>query len=381
MEMYERKKLYTMEIVEKKKRASNIELLRIISIFLILVTHADFWALGEPTSFEIADNFVPSFTRVFFESLSIICIDIFVLISGWFSIRASLKTIVKLLFQVYFLLLIIFFIYIILGWDTINLRSISECFIFGHEFWFIKAYLGLLILSPVLNAFVSIVPKRVLQVVLVSFYLYQCIYGWITPGASFLHYGYSITSFAGLYLLARYVKLYMVEAKSENDNNKESLLEIKHFSWNGINRSKFFYLNIFLGVTLLDTVLYLLGYWLPFIGLHLRTMTFAISSPLVIFQSLSLLLFFKDLEIKYNPIINFVAASSFSVFILQSSQKAELYSNIINSIYDKYSGLGCLLLILLVIIGYFIVGILLDQIRKFVWGGVENRIPNLKLYE
>ena len=358
-----------MEIVEKKKRASNIELLRIISIFLILVTHADFWALGEPTSFEIADNFVPSFTRVFFESLSIICIDIFVLISGWFSIRASLKTIVKLLFQVYFLLLIIFFIYILLGWDTINLRSISECFIFGHEFWFIKAYLGLLILSPVLNAFVSIVPKRVLQVVLVSFYLYQCIYGWITPGAWFLHYGYSVTSFAGLYLLARYVRLYIIEKP----------LEIK---WGGQKCNiKSLYLLVFIGLTLLNTVLYIAGYYLPIVGLQLRTRVFAISSPLVILQSLALLLYFYKIELKYNPIINFIAASSFSVFILQSSQDAILYKDIVNNIYINNNGIICLLLILLVIIGYFVVGVLLDQLRKLLWDWIEPKVPDMRLYE
>ena len=202
-----------MQNNQMKNRQSNIELLRIISIFLILVTHADFWALGEPTSSELTNNFLSSFTRIFFESLSIICINIFVLISGWFSIRASLKSIIKLLFQVYFMLLFIYLIYVIIGWDTINIRSLSKCFIVGHEFWFIKAYLGLLILSPALNVFVNIVSEKVLRVVLIAFFAYQCVYAWITPGAWFLHYGYSVTSFAGLYLLARYVRLYLTETK------------------------------------------------------------------------------------------------------------------------------------------------------------------------
>lgn len=359
-----------MEIVEKKKRASNIELLRIISIFLILVTHADFWALGEPTASEVVSNLVSSFTRIFFESLSIVCINIFVLISGWFSIRASLKSIIKLLFQVFFLLLLIYLIYIILGWDTLNLHSLSECFIVGHEFWFIKAYLGLLILSPVLNAFVNNVSEKVLRVVLIAFFTYQCIYGWITPGAWFLHYGYSITSFAGLYLLARYVRLYIVEMHSE----------LKLLG-GGKNQSKSLYLWIFLGLTILDALLYLLGYYLPIVGLHLRTMTFAISNPLVVLQSLFLLLYFNNLKIKYNPIINNVAASSLAVFILQSSQDAILYKDIINNIYVNYSGLGCIAIILFVIIVYFIVGILLDQVRKVLWSKIESKVPDIKFYE
>lgn len=355
----------------KKERLSNIELLRIISVFLILVTHADFWALGEPTTTEIKSNFSSSFTRIFFESLSIICIDIFVLISGWFSIRASLKSIIKLLFQVYFLLLVIYLIYIILGWDTLNLRSLSECFIIGHEFWFIKAYLGLLILSSVLNAFVNNVSEKVLRIVLIAFFTYQCIYAWITPGAFFLHYGYSITSFAGLYLLARYVRLYIVEVEKHS--------EIKLLG--GHNQSNFLYLYFFLGFTLLNALLYVLGYYLPIVGLHLRTMAFAISNPIIVLQSLYLLLYFHNLKISPKPIINFVAVSSLSVFILQSSQNAILYKEIINYIYNNYSGLGCLTIIFSVIVGYFIVGIILDQVRKLFWSKIERIVPAVKLYE
>lgn len=313
-----------------KNRLSNIELLRIVSIFLILVTHADFWALEAPSASDLTNSFLPSITRIFLESVSIICINIFVLISGWFSIRASLKTISKLLFQVFFILLVIYLIYIILEWDSINLRSLSKCFIVGHEFWFIKAYLGLFILSPVLNAFVTNVSEKVFRYVLIAFYSLQCLYAWITPGAWFLHYGYSVTSFAGLYLLARYVRLYVIEKP----------FEIK---WRAKYKVKSVYLLVFIGLTLLNSVIYLAGYYLPIIGLHLRTMVFAISSPLVILQSLALLLYFNKIKINYNPIINFIAASSFSVFILQSSQDAVLYKDIVNNIYINNNGIACLL--------------------------------------
>ena len=359
-----------MQNIQIKNRQSNIELLRIISIFLILVTHADFWALGEPSSAELINNSLSSFSRIFFESLSIICINIFVLISGWFSIRATFKGVAKLLFQVYFVLLLIYLVYILFGWDTINFRSLSKCFIVGHEFWFIKAYLGLFILSPVLNAFVNTVSEKVLRYVLIAFFTFQTIYGWVTPGAWFLHYGYSITSFAGLYLLARYVKLYMIERP----------LEVK---WGGKinNNRRVVYFLVFCGLTLFNAIIYIIGYYLPYIGLHLRTMAFAISSPLVILQSLSLLLFFSKLEIKHSPIINFVAASSFSVFILQSSQDATLYSHIINHIYSNFEGLICLAFIFSVIVAYFVVGVFIDQIRKLFWSWIDPRLPDLKLFE
>ena len=110
-------------------------------------------------------------------------------------------------------------------------------------------------------------------------------------------------------------------------------------------------------------------------------MTFAISSPIVILQSLSLLMFFNNLELKYSRVINFLAASSFSVFILQSSQDAVLYQKVISNVFYNFNGVGCLAMILLVIIGYFIVGILLDQVRKLVWGEIEHKIPDMKFFE
>lgn len=36
-----------------EERQSNIELLRIISMFLILLVHADFYSLGEPSYIDI----------------------------------------------------------------------------------------------------------------------------------------------------------------------------------------------------------------------------------------------------------------------------------------------------------------------------------------
>lgn len=75
----------------KKLRQSNIELLRIISMLLVLMVHADFFSLGIP-SHDLMLASPGQFTfRVLVEFLSILCVDIFVVISGWFSIRLSVR--------------------------------------------------------------------------------------------------------------------------------------------------------------------------------------------------------------------------------------------------------------------------------------------------
>ena len=70
-----------------KSRLSNIELLRIFSMFGVLIVHADFGALGNPTHTELF--FTPVFTimRTFIEAFAIVAVNVFVLISGWFGIN------------------------------------------------------------------------------------------------------------------------------------------------------------------------------------------------------------------------------------------------------------------------------------------------------
>ena len=40
--------------------------------------------------------------RMLFESLAIVCVNVFVLISGWFGIRPKWKSVTNFLFQVFF---------------------------------------------------------------------------------------------------------------------------------------------------------------------------------------------------------------------------------------------------------------------------------------
>lgn len=55
--------------IKERKRQSNIELLRIVSMILVMVVHADFKALGIPSQNEIIDFPVSSFMRFFIESI------------------------------------------------------------------------------------------------------------------------------------------------------------------------------------------------------------------------------------------------------------------------------------------------------------------------
>ena len=65
--------------IKEKVRDSNIELLRIIAMILVMVVHASFKSIGAPTLEDINSDSIGTFLRFLSESLSIICVNVFVL--------------------------------------------------------------------------------------------------------------------------------------------------------------------------------------------------------------------------------------------------------------------------------------------------------------
>ena len=87
-----------------KFRDSNMELLRIIAMLLVCIVHANFRALPVPTYEEAFTNVSSSILRYFTESISIICVNLFVLISGWYGIKFKFSRLKEFLAQVLFFL-------------------------------------------------------------------------------------------------------------------------------------------------------------------------------------------------------------------------------------------------------------------------------------
>jgi surface polysaccharide O-acyltransferase-like enzyme len=81
------------------KRESNIELLRIIAMILVVLVHCNYFSLGPVAPEAIAAAPLDSFVKAFAEQLCIICVNVFILISGWFGIRPSLKGVASFLYR------------------------------------------------------------------------------------------------------------------------------------------------------------------------------------------------------------------------------------------------------------------------------------------
>lgn len=334
-------------------RHSNMELLRIVAMFLVLVTHADFWSLGSPNYDDIHSNFLSATTRIGIEALSIICVNVFILISGWFNIKPSVKGFCNFIFQCLFINITLYAIVVITGLQTLTKGGIADVFLFSDHDWFIKSYIGLYILSPVLNAYCKYADKRSQEIVFLGFYIFQTLYG-ITSTALFIEHGYSTFSFIGLYLLGNYAHKYLYNKYRTSTLVTVSLLAL-----------------IITGIT------YELRIGIP-INIGLSIMSYI--NPLVIIGSLGILIAFAQLKISNSKYINYVGKSAFAVFLVHfnSNINTSIFKPTTIYLYESFNSLSCLLILFGWLLVVFIVCIIYDSPRRFLWSIIAKHISYKK---
>ena len=142
-------------------------------MFFVLVVHADFQALGMPDRTEMTILPLFSVFRIIIEAFAIVCVNSFVLLSGWFGINFHIKSLCNLLFQCAFFLIGIYTFTILIGIEPLSISGIKRCLMLTNNVWFVKCYLGMFIMAPILNAFVEKTDKRTFSTVLLSFFIFQ----------------------------------------------------------------------------------------------------------------------------------------------------------------------------------------------------------------
>jgi hypothetical protein len=330
-----------------KERDSNIELLRIVAMILVMVVHASFLAIGVPQTRDAISLPIPTYTRFFIEAVSVVCVNVFILISGWYGINIKMHKLHGLIFQVLFFSCLIYGAFLIYDSKTYsNFDSFGTVFlIHSTDYWFIKSYLLLLLLSPVLNTFISNSSERQLCYFLLLFYLFQTIYGWLSIyGAQEFEGGYSALSFIGLYMLARYLHLYPVKRL---DNTTS------------VNFVLFFIIALFLAIV---------AFVVTYLGYPISGRLFTYTNPLVILESLFLLFAFCKIKLR-SKAINWIASSCLAVYLLHANELflRTYYGKIIkywflneNTFYFWIYTIGFMSIL-------FISAILIDKVRIWLW--------------
>ena len=243
--------------------------------------------------------------------------------------------------------------------------SYNSLFFVSKSNWFILDYLGLVLLSPILNKFIENSSKKEFSVILFLLFGYYFWFGFL-PGenASDFREGYSIISFCLVYLLARYLRLY---------GANKNFIKFSPYIY------VFLSLLIFVGCYLILFLEYKTHILIP--------RWYGLSNPLVILSAISFFFVFQKQDIRVSKFINHVSKSSLGVLLFHASYGSKV---LVEPYLVKYYNELCLEEnILLVIINWlwgifviFVVAIVIDQIRLYLftmmYSLIDNKIRSIK---
>ena len=309
-------------------------------MFLVLVIHAntvyDPWPIDQKA---VLSNSVLCAFRFLIESLSIVCVNAFILLSGWFGIKFSVKRLLSLIFTVFFFSLILTILPSARGQGSHLLIDIFTL----NQYWFVKAYIILFILSPALNLFAEQASKTVFRNVLIVFFIMQTVFSYIS-NSSWFDDGFSPIPFIGLYLLSRYIRIHKPV-----------------FSCFKGRTDLFVYLGLSLLIAGLSVCLF------KWFGTGGRLFNY--TNPLVIASSVFFFLCFSKIKMKNNAVVNWIAASSLGAYLLHMNPLVfqPYFVPTLASFSNISSGLLLCLLIFVFLLAVFLAGVLIDKIRLFVW--------------
>ena len=278
------------------KRQSNIELLRILSMLMIIGHHLSYYS---GMSFDISTITV---NRVWAQMLSYgghVGVDVFVLISGYFMIEQKglkLSKLARVWLQLLFYSVGLYiFAVCFLGVEYESRLLIRYLFPFMYYQWtFASAYFELMIVAPFINILLRNLTKKQFRLMLAVFGILWVVIPMICSYGSYTNYFIWLVV---VYSIGAYIKLYPDD----------------------FSRSAGFYLGATAIVALLcymaTIVADIIGFRLPIFAEHATHFT-GMQHINIVLWSVLLFLGFLKLRIPYIGFINYVATFVFGVYLI-----------------------------------------------------------------
>lgn len=201
----------------KSKRLANMELLRILAMLMIVMLHY----LGKgnllPTPSTSMDGL--GYAAWLLESFSIVAVNVYVLISGYFLLESHFKVnrVIELILQILFYTILVTVIAYALGFGQEEGFGLYNLFLqlFPvplEEYWFMTAYLLFYVLSPVLSVGVKAMTQKQLKTIIAILLLILCIpKSILIVDVTLGNYGYDVIWLICLFMISAYIRLYGIK--------------------------------------------------------------------------------------------------------------------------------------------------------------------------
>jgi len=331
-----------------KVRKSNIELLRILSILIIVASH---FAYHGDYDFNYKELTTNRFWVKFLLVGGKIGVNTFIFISGYFLVNSKgikVFKVIKLLLQMltYSLAAYAFGRYLKLGnFDAHVLKLHLFPFSFEH-WWFASTYLMLYILSPYINVFICSLNQKSHKNFLITIAFFWCVLPTLTEQKYNMN---NLLWFIYIYCFAGYIKKYSL---CKNFSSVKCLI-----------LSILGYLSIYIYTVLFDLFIYYFvknNEYSKYSGYFYK-----MNSIPSLVTSLFLFLAFTKMNFT-SRFINFVAATTFGIYLIQSANFVSHY--IWKNIFKTHSYKKSNKLIpysIYVTLILFIVGSIIETIRIY----------------
>lgn len=219
--------------------------------------------------------------------------------------------------------------------------------------WFVKAYVVLMIIAPILNTYINNSSEQQQRYVLLGFLGFSSTYGWLGGANRFFVNGYGPLLFIGLYLLSQYAHHAL-----EKDSTPSTIRRL-------FSLDKKYDLMMFCGCVITNTTLGLLGL---FLEKNVFGKVYAYTNPITITGALYLLLFFSKIKMRSNKIVNMLATGSFAVYLLHSQVDIRpTFNKCVQYLYSSYSSVSCIIMIFIFLAFVYIISAAIDLPRLWVW--------------
>lgn len=323
-----------MVTIKQHNRESCYELLRLISQVLIIVYHIFSHYISKMSD----DSLYKAIQMPLHAG-----VIVFVLLSGFFSIRPSSKKLIKLLsiFLVYSLPEIIDSLV-----NYVSLQQViySLFILSSTHFWFIKTYLFLFLVSPLLNYYwdnASEKQKNYLTAVLGFVAMYMA----MTHGDKNMVDGKNLVNFMFIYYVGRTLSMYK-------------------YKWESVRVVN--YLIPFAILNILIVIGYIYG-WETLRKIIWR-FSFPYSSPILLLDSVLLFLVIAKWKFK-SRIVNYMAESSLAIYLIHGNRLSLAKIGIASSFLFKttHSELVLCMEVLCFSLLIMITCIIVDKLLQPIW--------------
>ena len=347
------------------KRESNLELMRIVSmIFIVLyhiIIHCKFLERAEGAS---------SFFLLLIESLILVHVNSYILLSGYFQCKSKFKMskVLSLNNADWFYRIIYLILFSALGIveaDHISIFLGIMPFDYNN-YWFINNYLLLYLMSPLLNRIITTCNRKQFKNIIIASFIIISVISTITMDCTVDAFsGRSIETFVLLYLIGAYIRLYPPEMWQKLKNWTREKCQLIYFLG-----YIFMALLSFMAV-LLHQDMSPLGELMRFLGNIINNFHITFASPIIIIETVFYFLFFRTLTIK-SKLINKISPACLGVYLISENYyvRTKLYDllGITKIIVTR----KVIILSILAAVCIFILCSMIELLRKWLFKKIYN---------